>query len=194
MVKPFGDVPRWHGHVSGDGEAVVVPRACARWRGRQGEASSVDELAQGGGRRAALDHGQSWPYRHGDGESSKLELGSVCSMARWGWAVGELAGRAIEKQNSLEITSRCLTCWRSSNGGSRVKGRERETRRGRWLSSASPWRDTVSMIVEAHAQALWTSMCIHEWAWPMRPQCHKWQGDSEFGHVHAASNWASGGV
>ena len=34
--------------TSNDGAVVAVPLACARWRGRQGEASGVSELAQEG--------------------------------------------------------------------------------------------------------------------------------------------------
>ena len=98
-AEPCGGAPRWRGRVNGDGEAVAVPLTCARWRGRQGEASSVGELALGGGRRVALDHGRSRPYRYGGGESSKLELGSACFMAGWGWAAGELTGGAIDGQN-----------------------------------------------------------------------------------------------
>ena len=47
-AEPCGDAPQWHDRVSENGEAVVVPLVCARWRGRQGEASGVDEFAPEG--------------------------------------------------------------------------------------------------------------------------------------------------
>jgi len=47
-VEPCGGAPRWRGSVSGDGEAVAVPLACARWRGRQDETSGAGELAREG--------------------------------------------------------------------------------------------------------------------------------------------------
>ena len=43
-----GRVMRCHGRVSNDGEAVVVPLTCAKWRGRQGEASGASELVPEG--------------------------------------------------------------------------------------------------------------------------------------------------
>ena len=43
-----GRVVRQPSRVSNDGETVAVPLACARWRGRQGEASGVGELVQEG--------------------------------------------------------------------------------------------------------------------------------------------------
>ena len=51
------------------------------------------------GRRAALVHGRTWPYRHGDGKSAKLELGSAFFMAGWGRAAKELGGVAIDVLN-----------------------------------------------------------------------------------------------
>ena len=48
VAEPCGDALRWHGHVSDDGEAVAVLLTCTRWRGRQGEASGVGEMAQEG--------------------------------------------------------------------------------------------------------------------------------------------------
>jgi len=94
-----GGAPRWHGRINGDGEAVAVPLACARWRVRQGKASSAGELVQGGGRRAAIGTCRSRPYWPGGGESSKLKLGSACFMAGWGWAARELTGGAIDGRN-----------------------------------------------------------------------------------------------
>ena len=47
-VATCGRAVWWRGRVSGDGEAVAVPLACARWRGRQGEASGAGELAREG--------------------------------------------------------------------------------------------------------------------------------------------------
>ena len=44
--QPCDGAPRRHGCVSYDGEAVEVPLACARWRGRQGKASGASELAR----------------------------------------------------------------------------------------------------------------------------------------------------
>ena len=37
---------RWHGRICDDGEAVAVWLRSAGWRGRQGEASGVSELAR----------------------------------------------------------------------------------------------------------------------------------------------------
>jgi len=55
VAKPCGSASWWRGRVSGDGEAVAVLLMCARWRGRQGEASSAGELVQGGGRMATIE-------------------------------------------------------------------------------------------------------------------------------------------
>ena len=43
-----GGAPRCHGRVSDDGEAVAVWLACARWRGRRGEAGGAGELTRDG--------------------------------------------------------------------------------------------------------------------------------------------------
>ena len=48
------------------------------------------------GRRAALVHGRTQPYRHDGRKSTKLELGSAFFMAGWGWAVKELDGEAAD--------------------------------------------------------------------------------------------------
>ena len=48
VAEPYGDAPRRHGCVSGEGEAVAVRLRRARWRGSQGDASGVGELAQEG--------------------------------------------------------------------------------------------------------------------------------------------------
>ena len=42
---------------------------------------------------------RTWPYRHGDEKSTKLELGSACFMAGWGWAARELDGEATDMLN-----------------------------------------------------------------------------------------------
>ena len=51
------------------------------------------------GRRAALVHGQTWPYRHGGKKRAKLELGSAFFMAGWGWTARELGGEATNMLN-----------------------------------------------------------------------------------------------
>ena len=45
-AESCSDAPWWRGRISGDWEAVAVPLACARWRGRQGEASGAGELTR----------------------------------------------------------------------------------------------------------------------------------------------------
>ena len=50
-------------------------------------------------RRAAHIHGRTRPYRHGDGETLKLKLGSAFFMAGWGQAVKELDGEATDVLN-----------------------------------------------------------------------------------------------
>ena len=99
MAEPCGGAPRWHGHVSGDGEAVAVPLTCARWRGRQGKASSVGNWLGRDGRRAALVNGQTWTYRHGGKKSAKLKLGSAFFMVGWVQAARELDAKAADVLN-----------------------------------------------------------------------------------------------
>ena len=55
----YGGAPWWCGRVNSDGEVVAVPLACARWRGRQGEASDAGELdrVDGRGTSSTADHG-----------------------------------------------------------------------------------------------------------------------------------------
>ena len=80
-VATCGRAVRWRGRISGDGEAIAIPLVCARWRGRQGETSGAGEIRRDG-RRVAHIHGRTWPYRHGGGETPKLELGHARFKAR----------------------------------------------------------------------------------------------------------------
>ena len=58
VAEPCSGVPRWHGRVSDDGEAVAVQLACVRWRGRQAKLVVQVNWLKRDGRRAALDHGR----------------------------------------------------------------------------------------------------------------------------------------
>ena len=51
------------------------------------------------GRRAALVHGRTRPYRHGGRKNAKLELGIAFFMAGWGRAARELDGEATDVLN-----------------------------------------------------------------------------------------------
>ena len=51
------------------------------------------------GRRAAHIHGRTWLYRHGDGETPKLKLGSAFFMAGWGRAARAPDGENVDVLN-----------------------------------------------------------------------------------------------
>ena len=51
------------------------------------------------GRRAALVHGRTRPYRHGGGKNTKLELDRAPFKAGWGRAARELDGEAADMLN-----------------------------------------------------------------------------------------------
>ena len=51
------------------------------------------------GRGATLVHDRTRPYRHDDGKSAKLELGSAFFMAEWDRAARELDGEAADVLN-----------------------------------------------------------------------------------------------
>ena len=51
------------------------------------------------GRRVADIHGRTWPYRHGDGETPKLELGRARFKAGWGQAARGRDGEAMDAMN-----------------------------------------------------------------------------------------------
>ena len=61
---------------------------------------------EGNGRRAALVHGRTRPYRYGGEKSDKLELGSAFFMAEWGRAARELDGEAADVLNYMEVITR----------------------------------------------------------------------------------------
>ena len=84
--------------------------------------------------RAALSYGQAWPYWHGSGEDSKLELGCARFKARWGRATRGLDDGTVDALNWIEVISRQLIAWgaaKTTKATARGDGSE--------LWSSSPW-------------------------------------------------------
>ena len=87
--------------------------AAARSRQRRWGGSSGSTSVEGGkaklvvqvnwlrrdGRRATHIHGRTRPYRHGDGETLKLKLGSAFFMAGWGQAARRQEGEGVDRWN-----------------------------------------------------------------------------------------------
>ena len=53
--------------------------------------------------RAAHTHDQTWPYRHGNGETPKLELDRAPFKAGWGRVARQLCDGANNMMNRLEV-------------------------------------------------------------------------------------------
>ena len=54
-------------------------------------------------RRASHTRGRTWPYRHGDGETPKLELDRVPFKVGWGRVARQLCDRANYTTSRLEV-------------------------------------------------------------------------------------------
>ena len=87
--------------------------------------------------RVALSYGRAWPYQHGGGEDSKLELGRACFKAGWGRPVRGLNDRTMDVLNWIEVISRWLIAWGVAPTAE-VAGRD-----GFELWPSLPWRQAV---------------------------------------------------
>ena len=102
-AEPCGGAPRWHGRVSDEGEAVAFQLRRARWRGSQGDASDVGELAREG-RLESCPHPRP-NVALSARRREKRQIGAwQCLLHGWvGSGSGGHDGEALDALNRMEV-------------------------------------------------------------------------------------------